>query len=79
MIPTPYHFRGVDREAGMHPDVLAEIDAARRRAEAQVSAKPGASRPEACPSMELDMARCRETSCDRIALMKRDLGLLARV
>ena len=32
MIPTPYHFRGVDREAGLHSDVRAEIEAARSRA-----------------------------------------------
>ena len=49
MIPTPCHFRGIHREAGMHPDVLAEIDAARRRAEAQVSAKPEHPAPRLAP------------------------------
>ena len=40
MIPTPYHFRGVDREAGLHSDVRAEIEAARSRAKVLATAEP---------------------------------------
>ena len=40
MIPTPYHFRGVDLEAGLHPDVRAEIEAARSRAKVLATAEP---------------------------------------
>lgn len=31
MIPAPYHFENITREAWIHPDVAAEIEAARRR------------------------------------------------
>ncbi|GLQ08739.1 hypothetical protein GCM10007913_06710 [Devosia yakushimensis] len=31
MIPAPYHFENITREACIHPDVEAEIEAARRR------------------------------------------------
>lgn len=32
MIPAPYHFRDIHREAWLHPDVEAEIEQARSRA-----------------------------------------------
>lgn len=31
MIPAPYHFESITREAWVHPSVEAEIEAARRR------------------------------------------------
>ncbi|KFC65372.1 hypothetical protein FF80_02836 [Devosia sp. LC5] len=31
MIPAPFHFENITREACIHPDVEAEIKAARRR------------------------------------------------
>ena len=31
MIPAPFHFENITREACIHPDVEAEIAAARRR------------------------------------------------
>ena len=40
MIPTPYHFRGLDLEAGLNPDVRAEIEAARSRAKVLATAEP---------------------------------------
>lgn len=33
MIPAPFQFEHIYREASLHPDVAAEIEAARRRSE----------------------------------------------
>lgn len=40
MIPAPYHFENIAREACVHPDVAAEIEAARRRESAQSAKLP---------------------------------------